>query len=130
MRNAAIVLLLLNGITAIFGGYELIAHPDGSSLHANVEVLESSPFNDFLIPGIILLLMNGILSLVVMVITLIRIKNFPFWIIIQGMVLIGWITVQFFMVSDHGILQLVYFLLGFAILFSGILLEKKESKRE
>jgi len=73
--------------------------------------------------------MNGILSLIVMIILLMRVKNSPFWIIFQGIVLMGWIVVQFFMASDDGILKLLYFLIGFAVLFSGILLQGNESKK-
>lgn len=129
MRIVAIVLLAFLGIGAVFGGYQLIMYPDGSSLGANVEWLKNSPFNDFLIPGIILLLMNGILSFLVIIITLMRVRNFPYWIIFQGMVLLGWIIVQFFMLSQHSMLQLVYFLFGFAILLLGVLLERNESQK-
>lgn len=61
MKIALIVLLFLLGIGAIYGGGLLIISPSGELLGLPISLLEPSPFDTFLIPGIILFLMLGLL---------------------------------------------------------------------
>jgi hypothetical protein len=55
-----LVLLVVQGIGAVGGGIALVAAPDGGILHMPVENLHGSPFHDFLIPGIVLLVVLGV----------------------------------------------------------------------
>ena len=59
-RNAFLFLLAFLGIGAIFGGGMLIVSPTGELLNMPLSLLEKSPFNDFLIPGIILFTFLGL----------------------------------------------------------------------
>ncbi len=63
-RTAAVrtllVLLVVQGIGAVGGGVALVAGPDGAILHMPAGNLHGSPFHDFLIPGIVLLVVLGI----------------------------------------------------------------------
>lgn len=59
-RNILLLLLAFLGIGAIFGGGVLIISPDGGLFGMPLSLLENSPFNSFLIPGIILFLVLGI----------------------------------------------------------------------
>lgn len=64
---AAWVLLLLvviQGLGGVGGGFLLSIRPDGSIMGIPVSYLDGSPFRDFLIPGLILLLVLGVLPLV------------------------------------------------------------------
>jgi magnesium-transporting ATPase (P-type) len=47
-------------IGAIFGGLLFIISPDGDLFQMPLSILDSSPFKDFLIPGIILFLVLGL----------------------------------------------------------------------
>jgi hypothetical protein len=58
--------LLLQGIGAIGGGGVLVASPDGAIMHMPVSNMRGSPFADYLIPGLILLLVLGVFPLVVL----------------------------------------------------------------
>ena len=60
MKNLLIVLLLLLGIGAIYGGGTLIISPSGELLGLPISLLEPSPFHNFLVPGIILFIVLGI----------------------------------------------------------------------
>jgi hypothetical protein len=60
---ATCTFLTLVGLSSLYAGIGLIVHPDGSGLLVTVDALNHSPFNDFLLPGIILLVMIGIFSL-------------------------------------------------------------------
>lgn len=59
-----LVLLLFQGLSGIAGGVALVARPSGGVLKMPVSTLRGSPFHDFLIPGLILLLALGISPLV------------------------------------------------------------------
>lgn len=58
-----IILHLLIGVSALAGGSMLMLKPDGSLLGMQEEWLKSSPFNNYLIPGITLFLLIGSLPL-------------------------------------------------------------------
>ncbi len=118
----AAALLLFNGIGAIYGGYHLITHTDGSSLQMSTDYLKYSPFDNYLIPGIVLLVMNGLCSFVVIAAMIVKYKNTSLLIIGQGAILTGWIAIQIAMVRMiyylHFILGgagLLLILLGFAL---------------
>ena len=61
-KNILLFLLSFLGISAIGGGGALIISPSGKLLGGlPLSILEKSPFNDFLIPGIILVAVLGVL---------------------------------------------------------------------
>lgn len=60
-----LMLLLALGTGGVYGGFLLTEDPSGGALQIPLYVLEKSPFRDFLLPGIILLIFNGILPLFV-----------------------------------------------------------------
>jgi len=63
MKKILIGLLAFLSLGAFFGGLFLIIKPDGSFFDMPVEILQNSPFTNFLIPGIILILCFGILPI-------------------------------------------------------------------
>ena len=64
LATALIVLLIFLGISGLFGGGAFIAAPDGHLIRAPESWLEDIPFPDFLIPGLFLFFVVGVLSLV------------------------------------------------------------------
>jgi hypothetical protein len=60
-----LLLLLALGAGGIYGGFLLTDDPSGRLLQMPLNALQGSPFQDFLIPGIILLLFNGFLPLLI-----------------------------------------------------------------
>ncbi len=61
---ALLVLLVLQGIGGTFGGLMLTTDPTGESLQVPPGMLDGSPFPDYFIPGLILLILLGILPFV------------------------------------------------------------------
>jgi len=61
VRNIYLVLLALLGIGAIFGGGVLIISPSGKLFGMPLSMLVNSPFSDFLLPGIILFSVLGLM---------------------------------------------------------------------
>ena len=59
-----LILLLVQGLGGVGGGLSLVLKPDGSVMGMPVSHLDGSPFSDYLIPGLILLLVLGVPPLV------------------------------------------------------------------
>lgn len=124
----SILLLLLNGIGALYGGYHLIAHPDGSSLQLTTDWLEYSPFDDFLIPGIVLFLANGLGSIFV-IFSLIFQFSYRYWlVIIEGSILLFWIIIQVLMLRVIDTLHIIFFSVGLLLILLGYLLIKSDKR--
>jgi hypothetical protein len=130
IRTGAIILLIFNGISAISGGLMLILDPDGSSLGMPSDMiimLGNSPFRNFLIPGIILFIMNGISSFAASIPVIHRTKNYHLFAIYQGCVLTIWIAIQIYFIPTFHFLQITYGLMGMVMIILGILLRKQKT---
>lgn len=117
------------GIGAVFGGLSLCIDPSGTLIKMPIGLLEHTPFNDFLIPGIILFVVLGLLPIVISF-GLIK-KNhwkvtdklniFPdkYWSwsfsLYTGFILIIWITVQVYWIRGMAIIHVGYILGGLFI---------------
>ncbi|HYW95679.1 MAG TPA: hypothetical protein VE870_08835, partial [Bacteroidales bacterium] len=91
-----------------------------------VEWLESTPFSSYLIPGIILFVMNGLLSLFTALALLLKYKIYPLLMIFQGLVLCGWIISQVSLIRMLSWLQLMYVVTGMVLFLLGLLLANAE----
>lgn len=119
-------ILVFTGIGGIYGGYSLIAAPDGSLLGMNTDILIKSPFNTFLVPGIVLIFFNGILPLVIAWALfikppwqwpeLVNLYHKQHWCwtfsLYYGFILIIWINVQIIMLGFSSLLQPIFALTG------------------
>jgi hypothetical protein len=125
IKKAAIILLLLNGIGALYGGWNLIAYPDGSSFKMPISILKYSPFSNFYIPGIILFTTNGLLSLFVLLVIVLNIKNYALLIVAQGALLTGWIVVEVIMLKGVHYLHVIFGAIGLTLIICGLILKNK-----
>lgn len=124
------ILLLFNGIGALFGGYHLIAHPDGSSLQMPLSMLATTPFTDFLIPGIILFVANGVSSLAVFTTLVVKYKNSALLISAQGIILAGWILIQVLLIQGVHALHFIFGGVGLLLIICGWLQQKFQRLRK
>ncbi|MBY0119264.1 hypothetical protein NST33_23315 [Paenibacillus sp. FSL L8-0435] len=129
-RSWLLMLMLgMLGIGAIIGGIILIIDPSGSMVNLPASLLENSPFASFLFPGIILLLVLGVMPTTI-AISLIRYVHwgmgermnlYPdrYWAwtfsLYTGFALIIWIMAQVYWIQDVSIIHLVYFAWGVGI---------------
>jgi hypothetical protein len=114
VRLIALVAVGYLAVTAMWGAALLMNEPTGSPMQIPVRVLEHSPFNSFLIPGIILLVSSGFLGIAVFLLALFRARGYGWWIAFQGCVLFGWITIEVMMLREVVWLHYVYW--GIALL--------------
>ena len=93
-RYVSIAMLVFLGITSLVGAVPMLTDPHGQPWQMPQSFLQHSPFHSYLIPGIVLLVMNGLMSLFVLLLTLRRRNGYGRWIAAQGCVLLGWLTVE------------------------------------
>ena len=61
-------------IGAIPAGFSMMIKPDGTGLGMTIDFLQNSPFQNFLIPGLFLLVVNGLFNLVASVLSFMKNK--------------------------------------------------------
>lgn len=105
-------LQLFVGVSAVAGGLPMIIQPNGSQQSISAEVLKGSPFSTLLIPGILLVFVIGILHLVGSFFSLNNKKHHSILSIFLGVMLIGWIVVQLYLIGFGSLLQPLYLALG------------------
>ncbi len=120
----ALITLGFLGVTAMMGGIPLILDPSGGILHMPLGLLEHSPFHDFLIPGIILLVGNGLLSFVIFVLALRRVARYGELVAFEGCVITGWITVEVILIRGVGWPHIVYWATGLVLIVCGVMLRR------
>lgn len=111
-------LMTFQGLSGLFGGIMLVLDPSGNSLNMPIDLLENSPFTNYLIPGIILLLILGILPLTVMNGLWKKQKWSWYGSLFVSVSLLIWIFVEVLMIGYQAEppLQLIYGLAGILLL--------------
>ena len=129
---ASKLLILLHGLLglgAVAGGAVLIIDSSGGLIKMPITVLENSPFNSFLIPGLILFTVLGVFPLIIAIALATKCQSkaanvlnlftdrhwswtFSLYI---GFALISWIAVQLFYFKEAALIHIVYIFLGLII---------------
>ncbi len=117
-NTVKIILLVLLGVvasTSIFSGLAISLNPDGSMLQLDSTLLRHTVFRDFLIPGLILLILVGGSSLAGALSIAFDHQSAHLWVLAAGIIMIGWIVGQVMLIRIYHGLQLVYLVLGMLI---------------
>jgi len=121
-RIVAIAALVFLGLSATVGAIPMLMHPADEPWALPQRLLRDSPFHSYLIPGIILLVANGLLSLWVLWLTVRRQTGHGWWVMAQGCVLSGWLIVEMVMLRlvvwphyFYGVVALVLVVAGIAL---------------
>lgn len=130
LRIFSLMLLLLLGSTAIGGGWMLISDPSGFSMRLPSVLLSQTPFNNYLLLGLILLVAVGFLSIVAGILTIRQTSNYTLLVILQGCILIIWLTTELVMNIEfyHPFYYLPLFAISLFLMAIGIKLRKLTSR--
>ncbi len=120
LRYLSFAFLLLIGLNALVGGYLFIADPSGGLMGMNIKQLDRPVFDDFLIPGMLLFLMNGVLSIIAALFVMFQWKGFIQLTILQGIILSVWMLVQIFLFEQIYLIQYIVSAVALVILVCGI----------
>ena len=113
------------GLGALGGGFMLVRDPSGSALGVPLSLLEGSPFPDFLIPGIFLLAVNGVGSIIGAGISFTRRRYAQEIAIVLGAILVAWIVIQVVIIRSFSWLHVLYFILGVVELGIGFYIRRR-----
>lgn len=103
----------------------LVLDPSGEKLGLSPRVLRTTPFQNFLIPGLFLIVAVGATNLVAFFYLL---KDDPkqfVWSMFGGLMIGGWIIIQMMFIQTFFWLQLVYLFVGFLSILISFQLRKK-----
>jgi len=124
-RLIAIVLLIFTGLCACVGGAMLLTDPSGSSLGLGDPSQMTIAFPDYRLPGLLLLVLVGVLSLVAAGFSIAKAEAYPTIILLQGAILTGWTLIQVYLLPDTHPLQLVFAVLGIMLMLYGSFLRSR-----
>ena len=99
------------GVGAMAGGMAAITNPQ-APLGAPVELLKNSPFNNFLIPGIILFSIIGLGNVISALLIHFKWRYQAYPSIVFSSALVIWIVVQCIMLNTVGFLHVLFFIIG------------------
>ena len=125
---------------ALFGGGILVFDPSGKLLQMPVIILKNSPFNNFLIPGLILFSVLGLFPALIFYsllkrpqwtwVNLLNIYKDMYWAwtftLYVGFALIIWISVQTLMINSVHYVHTGYVFLGISIVLIALLQPVKQ----
>jgi hypothetical protein len=120
-RSMSIALLAFIGGSACFGGGLLILDPSGQILGLSLSLLQTTRFDDYLIPGIVLFGVIGVGSFLVMTAVIRTIPAFPFLVAADGAVVTVWIVIQIVLIETVLPQQLIIGFIGLLLLGLGVL---------
>ena len=116
------------GLGALVGGFMLVKDPSGSALGVPLSFLEGSPFPDFLIPGIFLLAVNGVGSMIGAGLSFTRRRYAQEIAIVLGAILVAWIVIQVVIIRSFSWMHILYFILGVVELGIGLYIRRHRFK--
>lgn len=114
------------GLTALAGGALLVARPDGSLLGMTPSLLAYSPFESFLVPGLLLFGVIGIGSVLAGMAVARGSPASNFVAFMAGMALVVWTVVQMISLRTTNWLQLSYLAVALVILVLAVVAERHE----
>jgi len=91
-------------------------------------LLNNSPFTNYLIPGLVLLIVIGVGYVVSSTVTFLRKRYFGSLAALLGICLIFYMTIEVWFVGLRNFLQPLYFILGVIVLILGLNLFKSNNK--
>lgn len=115
MRLFLLVLVSFVALTAVPAGITMAYNPDGAVLGLSTDMLEATPFKNYLIPGLALALIVGGCNLISVFFIMGSNSQTYKVSILGGIFLIGWIVAQMLLSQYYTWLQGLYLLTGVLI---------------
>lgn len=130
MKTIYMTLAILHffvGVGALFGGAAAILNPV-DPLGVPAELLDSSPFSNYFIPGLILFIVIGIGSMISGFTAISKSKYQGYYSSVSSWALMIWIVVQCLMIRAVAFPHVLFFLIGLAgaVLALTILYDKRQ----
>ncbi len=125
---SSVVALVILAVTSLICGMWLMLDPTGESFGFDTGLLSRTPFEDYFVPGFLLFSGNGLLAVLTLTLVVIKSKFRSTMLILQGLILIIWLSTQVFFGIFEPILHLSYYFLGVLLVIYGLLYRKTTNK--
>jgi hypothetical protein len=112
------------GLTAIAGGFGLVSDPSGTKLNIPLDWLSNSPFTNYFVPGLVLLIVNGAGNFLAGIVTFLLNRYAGNIAVAFGIFLVLFIVIEVWFVGLRTLLQPLYLILGLTELMFGLKLRK------
>lgn len=116
----AVGLEVFTGLGAIPVGLMLVTDPTGAGVGLPPGWIEATPFGSYLVPGLYLLLVNGLGMLVLAALTALRHPVAPWLTAVLGAGLAIWIGIQRIVMPEVSFLQAVFGVIGVSLVTIGL----------
>lgn len=126
LRKISIALHIFIGIGALAGGFSAVSNPE-SPMGISPDMLKNGPFDNFLIPGLFLMIVLGCGNLIAAAFTIKQHKCWPYMSGGMGDILVLWIVIQCLILFTIAGLHIIFFILGAiqSFLAIGVIYQKK-----
>jgi hypothetical protein len=125
MRSLLFILISFIGVTSTISGLLLIGSRDGSLFNLPLSLLNDTPFKDYLVPGILLTIMVGLVNLLAVFFNMQRHANRYNWAMAGGIMVSGWIVVQLLLIDTVNWFHFLYLGTGILIFLLARHLKRK-----
>ena len=125
MKLFLFILLSFISVTAILSGLMMIGYADGSALNLSLSLLEGTPFKNYIIPGILLIIFVGIVNLLAVFYNMKRDPKRYTWALAAGIMICGWIITQMILIRSFHWLHIVYLAMGVVVILISFQLKGK-----
>lgn len=125
MKPLLFILISFIAVTSTLSGLLMISRPDGEILNLPINLLEGTPFKNFLIPGILLTTIVGGVNLLAVFFNMQRHPNRYNWAISGGVAITGWIIAQMILIRTIHWLHFIYLGIGLLIILIAYQLKGK-----
>jgi hypothetical protein len=122
------IIQLIVAIGALPAGILFLTDPSGEMMGMDTEMLKNAPFSDYLIPGLILLVILGLGNAVSALFSFNRVNISGKAGVLLGAILIVWIGIQLYWMGYVSFLQVVMGIVGLLELLIGLIIEKNIRK--
>jgi hypothetical protein len=130
VRWTGIALLFFLAASSIIGSIPMLADPHGTPWSMQQSLLQYSPFPSYLVPGILLLLSNGLLALWALWLALDQAPHYGLWMALQGCVLLGWLVAECLMIRMVIWPHYFYGAVALVLIATGVVLWRDEYQTE
>ena len=112
----------ITAVGAIPAGLSMIFQPDGTGIGLSTGILEGSPFNNYIIPGLFLFFVNGLANVFGVVLSFRKSKKADVFGLSLGILLVMWICIQVWITGLIHFLQPTFFVIGVIEIVSSYIL--------
>lgn len=123
MKTLLFILICFVALTTIFAGIILMSVPDGSMLRLPISILHSTLFKDFRLPGFLLFVFVGGINLLAAFYLLINNNKKYNWAVSAGAITIIWVMLQWMLIENTLLTDLIYFFAGASIVLLSLQLK-------